>query len=114
MSDNNKKSCFRCGGKFPHKYQCPALGKTCNKCSKKNHFATVCKTSQKRGGNLNNIQLKTLNSITSTHSPSQLYESLEPLCLDETLFTLSVSENKAVCNKGSEPRSDSDQFDARL
>ena len=114
MSDNNKKSCFRCGGKFPHKYQCPALGKTCNKCSKKNHFATVCKTSQKRGGNLNNIQLKTLNSITSTHSPSQLYESLEPLCLDETLFTLSVSENKAVCNKGSEPRSVSDQFDARV
>lgn len=109
MSNNNKKSCFRCGGKFPHKTQCPALGKTCNSCSKKNHFATVCKTRQKRGGNP-----KPLNSLNDTHSPSQLYESLEPLHLDETLFTMSFDENKAVCDKGTESRSVSDQSDERV
>ena len=39
------KSCYRCGGAFPHTNKsCPAEGKTCNKCQKKNHFAAVCKT----------------------------------------------------------------------
>jgi len=80
---SNKKGC---GGKFPHKTQCPALGKTCNKCSKKNHFAAICKTSLKREGNPNNSQTKLLNSIDYTHSPSELYENLELLHLDETLF----------------------------
>ena len=43
---DTKKSCFKCGGEFPHKDKCPALGKTCNKCGKKNHFANMCKTSR--------------------------------------------------------------------
>lgn len=114
MSNNNKKNCYRCGGKFPHKAQCPALGKTCNKCSKKNHFASVCKTSQKRGGNPNNSRNKPLNSVYYTHSPSQLYENLEPLHLDESLFAMSVNKNKAVCDMGSESKSVSDQSDARV
>ena len=48
MSRN--KSCYRCGGNFPHNNGCPAEGKTCNKCQKPNHFAVVCRT--KAGDNL--------------------------------------------------------------
>ena len=41
------KNCFSCGGKWPHpkgKETCPAWGVECKKCSKKNHFAKLCKT----------------------------------------------------------------------
>ena len=38
------RRCFYCGGPFPHLggKSCPARGKTCNKCSKRGHFASVC------------------------------------------------------------------------
>ncbi|MEL6802271.1 MAG: RNase H-like domain-containing protein, partial [Bacteroidota bacterium] len=42
------RTCFKCGGKFPHKNSCPAVGKTCIKCGKLNHFASQC-----RGGDRN-------------------------------------------------------------
>ena len=39
------KKCFNCGGPFPHSKEkpCPAKGKSCNKCSKLNHFASQCR-----------------------------------------------------------------------
>ena len=36
--DSTQKTCFRCGGGYPHTAQCPAIGKTCNHCHKKSHF----------------------------------------------------------------------------
>jgi hypothetical protein len=48
--DNNKPKniCMRCGGSYPHdnKKACPAIGKTCNNCKKKNHFANQCKSKE--------------------------------------------------------------------
>ena len=39
--------CKRCGNL--HKFQkCPALGKTCRKCNRLNHFAAMCKTNMKK------------------------------------------------------------------
>ena len=39
------KRCFNCNGPFPHSKNkpCPARGKSCNKCSKLGHFASVCR-----------------------------------------------------------------------
>lgn len=38
-----RKECSRCGNK--HEYRkCPAYGKTCQSCQKKNHFAKMCNT----------------------------------------------------------------------
>ena len=48
----NDKQCRQCGGSYPHKNQpCPATGKICHKCGKKNHFAKYCmsKTQQQPG-----------------------------------------------------------------
>ena len=49
-SKNSKKegesSCFNCGNSWPHKggqKSCPAHGKDCDKCGRKNHFARMCK-----------------------------------------------------------------------
>ena len=37
--------CYNCGGTYPHQTNpCPAIGKTCNICSKTGHFARVCKS----------------------------------------------------------------------
>ena len=40
-------NCEYCGGRHGPR-QCPAWGKTCNKCSKKNHYSNVCKSSNLR------------------------------------------------------------------
>lgn len=47
-SDQQKKiDCKFCG--YKHWYgRCPAFGKECSKCNKRNHFAKVCKAERKR------------------------------------------------------------------
>ena len=43
-SDTTKKLCTRCGGE--HGKKCPAWGKTCGKCHKKNHYACMCQSTR--------------------------------------------------------------------
>ena len=44
-SVENNKTCFNCGGEFPHKEKpCLAKDKTCTKCGKQNHFAKKCRS----------------------------------------------------------------------
>ncbi|KAK7099608.1 hypothetical protein V1264_003723 [Littorina saxatilis] len=45
---SSSKTCFYCGGQFPHKAGCPAKGKTCKLCAKVGHFARVCKSQKVR------------------------------------------------------------------
>ena len=45
-STGKSSVCYNCGGEWPHKGQCPAHGKICKKCGRKNHFARVCKSKQ--------------------------------------------------------------------
>ena len=43
----HRQKCFGCGRAWPHpggKTKCPAWGKDCRKCHKRNHFANVCKS----------------------------------------------------------------------
>ena len=42
--NESSKKCYRCGQSWPHQERCPAIGKKCKKCSKLNHFSSVCKT----------------------------------------------------------------------
>ena len=39
------QTCYKCGGAFPHSRGrlCPAVGKSCNKCGRLNHFASQCR-----------------------------------------------------------------------
>lgn len=37
-----EKQCFRCGGDFPHKKECPAVAAECFKCGKIGHFKQYC------------------------------------------------------------------------
>jgi len=42
------RRCYGCGGQFHNRQDCPAWGKSCNKCQKMNHFAKVCQSSYTR------------------------------------------------------------------
>ncbi len=43
-----KEECMRCG--YVHEpRKCPAYGKICNECSRKNHFSRMCNTQKQKG-----------------------------------------------------------------
>ena len=47
---SSRRSCNNCGGEWPHKggrASCPAFNKQCSTCKKMNHFARVCRSSQR-------------------------------------------------------------------
>ncbi|KAK3092457.1 hypothetical protein FSP39_003031 [Pinctada imbricata] len=46
--ENPKTKCYFCGGRYPHKYECPAKGKTCSNCQKEDHFAAVCQSKPRK------------------------------------------------------------------
>lgn len=46
------KTCYRCGGSFPHPDSCPAKDKTCRKCQKVGHYARVCKSKESKKVNV--------------------------------------------------------------
>ena len=38
------KTCFQCGGNYPHSRDCQAKGKKCSKCQKEGHFERCCRS----------------------------------------------------------------------
>lgn len=58
---NSRKQCRNCGGIHDPK-KCPAYGKTCNNCKKRNHFASVCmsvKPQMTKPRKLNTVDVET-------------------------------------------------------
>ncbi|XP_042148639.1 uncharacterized protein K02A2.6-like [Ixodes scapularis] len=62
-----RKACSFCGG-FHRPKECPAYGKTCNKCQKKGHFAAVCRSSRSM------VQHK-VHAIDNHEDPEEMYMS---------------------------------------
>ena len=65
------KSCFNCGGDYPHlkgRSSCPAFGKSCSKCQLPNHFARVCR---KKVNNLQTNPTETDSGDTSESSDNE-------------------------------------------
>ncbi len=42
VTHQQQKKCIFCGGTYPHKGTCPAMGQTCHYCKKLNHFKEAC------------------------------------------------------------------------
>ena len=38
----NQKSCYNCGGQWPHSRACPAIDRSCHNCGKLGHFSKCC------------------------------------------------------------------------
>ncbi|MCG7879803.1 MAG: hypothetical protein N0C90_26270, partial [Candidatus Thiodiazotropha endolucinida] len=63
---STKKNCTRCGYEsHPDGKTCPAMGKTCSKCSKKNHFAQCCKSSKASVNEISHTHGETISSDDS-------------------------------------------------
>lgn len=65
----SKATCFGCGtvGHIKNEDICPAKGKSCNYCKRKNHFESMCLVKQKPAGHTNSraveqVEVKALNS----------------------------------------------------
>ena len=46
---SREKSCFNCGKHWPHQggpRKCPAFGRQCTRCGRRNHFARCCRSKQ--------------------------------------------------------------------
>ena len=46
---SREKSCFNCGKHWPHQggsRKCPAFGRQCTRCGRRNHFAKCCRSKQ--------------------------------------------------------------------
>ena len=81
MPKKNNKTCFNCGGEFPHKEKpCPAKNKTCTKCGKQNHFAKQC-----RNGSRNERR---------SYKPRESQRELRPV---------KQSDNESSSNSDSDP-----------
>ncbi len=67
------KSCYFCGGKYPHGGQCPAKGKKCDNCGIMNHFSRVCHSAQKGGNRVQQVQDEPINRHDSPDDDDYLY-----------------------------------------
>ena len=63
------QKCRNCGGEFPHRSRCPAIGVECHYCHKKNHFISVC---QKRIKNSQRQRLREIAEDASVESDTEL------------------------------------------
>ena len=75
--DSTQKTCFRCGGGYLHTAQCPAIGKTCNHCHKKNHFKRVCRqkfrSNTGHGESLNHLTASSPISRSESNSDIEVF-----------------------------------------
>ena len=63
-----RKDCFKCGNAFSatHLAQCPARDKICNQCTKRGHFARLCKSSEVNAIQEENQQQQDLQNTDMT------------------------------------------------
>ena len=85
-----QRNCEYCG--FKHaKRKCPAYGKICHKCNKKNHFANVCKTKAK-------FSVKSLDAVCDNTSFVFVANDHDKVC--DSFKNVNFSEGLAVTTKG--------------
>lgn len=92
----SRKSCSFCGGQWHTELsKCPARGKTCDKCGKKNHFAKAC-LSNKNVHNVTNEQSETQHQQQDqqTNEHYGLYHLNGDVNIDPIFFDITVEGQK--------------------
>ena len=69
INSSDEIECLFCGRRHARlKLKCPAWGKTCSKCSKRNHFAIKCRNSDDRNVHAVNEVDSDIESINTVHA----------------------------------------------
>ena len=69
VNSSDEIECLFCGRRHARlKSKCPAWGKTCSKCSKRNHFAIKCRNSDDRNVHAVNEVDSDIESINTVHA----------------------------------------------
>ena len=88
-TDSHNRQCYKCGFDYPHESKCPAEGKECRACGRRNHFARCCRntaenTSQKEthtkeneGYTGNSQDRSTVNLVDQAEQGSQIEVNTE-------------------------------------
>lgn len=78
-------ACTRCGGKHGKQQQCPAMGATCHKCEKPNHYSKMCKTRETKEKNVHSheVEVSTRNRSDSESDDSFFIGAIHDQVQDE-------------------------------
>lgn len=82
---NSKRRCFFCGGSVHQRIKCPAVNENCQLCSKKGHFANVCRSKQPQRANAvtdDHASFDSVLSAISAASPSSLKKATSPITIN--------------------------------
>ncbi|CAC5390164.1 unnamed protein product [Mytilus coruscus] len=97
---NNK--CRNCGGVFPHRWKCPAQGKSCNFCKKLNHFEKMCRSKR------NAVTKRSVNTLENSDFENnfECQSKIDSSSDDECVFELPTESKKGTVNslKHDQPR----------
>ena len=81
VSQNKGVKCCHCGGDFPHQHgPCPAKGKFCSYCKKRNHFVSVCSKKKRKDiyqSRQSRVKQVDLHTDTCTENKSEQSENSE-------------------------------------
>ena len=92
----HSRSCKYCGDTHP-KGKCPAYGKTCAKCQKKNHFTKVCQSTIKQSERQRKLtQNKRKPRHLNVHQMEQCSSEHNPdeLSTDESIYKVQTTRTK--------------------
>ena len=95
-----QKTCFNCGGNYPHTHQkpCPAQGQRCRSCNKLNHFAKVCRSSKSQSR-------YTTQPVPPLHQGQQVQTVREPCAKQmDSLSDSSDQETELLFGVGAFPQ----------
>ena len=74
-----KRSCWKCGGSFPHSTDCPRKSESCDYCGKSSHVQQYCKQfkkDNKNKGSSNDEKAKAIQVVGLNGSVSQFSKVL--------------------------------------
>ena len=106
-SKTSATTCTRCGGKHDEQQKCPAIGATCHKCKKPNHYSRMCRTrTNEKNVHSHEAEASTRNSdsesndsffIGAIHAQDENKEWTTSLKVNNTNVMLKI-DTGAECN----------------
>lgn len=87
------KQCFFCGGNVHQRFKCPAFRAICNICSKKGHFANVCKSGITSSNSVSTEDTVSFNNGGPSHCSA--ISAASPFSLKGATVQITVNDYKA-------------------